>query len=377
MLSYFATLTTGRFQRRPESPAHKQLTEDIGDPNQLTSYPTTALAICPTGKCIASGLKSGDICLWDGNTGQRIRTSNILKHGSKVNYLAFSNGGQKLASVSHDKSVRLWDTKSGVLLKCFEEHSDWVRCVAFSSNGKYIASASDDYTVLIWDVTGVESPKTLTGHRGYCRCVAYSPDDSYIVSGGNDHQIIITGGDVDVTAVAVTPDSQRILASLSDGTLKVWDLGNEKERQALDKGKELQSITQETEQQPITQERELQPIPQEKELKSVTTSHKNGFNKLFFPSDAEQYVMTEVGPIYIGDDTAEQYVNHLPYALKYDETEQQWWITHLGQDVIFLPKEYHPEDKHAVAVLGHKVVIGCKSGQALLFSFKEGSLGLS
>ncbi|EHK42137.1 hypothetical protein TRIATDRAFT_322236 [Trichoderma atroviride IMI 206040] len=369
--------------------AHKQLTEDIGDPNQLTSYPTTALAICPAGKCIASGLKSGDICLWDGNTGERIRTSDVLKHDSKVNYLAFSNDGQKLASVSHDKSVRLWDTKSGILLKCFEQHSDWVRCVAFSSNGKYIASASDDYTVLIWDVTGVESPKTLTGHRGYCRCVAYSPDGSYIVSGGNDNQIIvwnsetceqdrtikITGGEV--TAVAVTPNSQKILASLSDGTLKVWDIGKEKERQSSNKGKELQSITQETEQQPVTQENELQPIPQEKELKSITTSHKNGFNKLFFPSDAQQYVMTEVGPIYIEDDTAEQRLNHLPYALKYDETEQQWWITHLGQDVIFLPKEYHPEDKHAVAVLGHKVVIGCKSGQALLFSFKEGSLGLS
>lgn len=384
-------VSSGRDRRIRFWYAHKQLTEEVSDPSQLTSSPTTALAICPNGEFIASGLKNGEICLWNGNTGQRIQTSQILKHDSRVNYLAFSNDGQKLASASHDKTVRLWDTKSGTLLKCFEEHSDWVKCVAFSSNGNFIASASDDYSVLIWKVDDAElkrdkkpkSHKKLTGHRGYCRSVAYSPDGSYIVSGGNDNQIIvwntetgkqektikIIGGDV--VAAAFTPDSQRILASLSDGTLKVWDIGKEKERHSFNQEKGLQSITQETEQQPTTQDQEVQPITQERELKSITTSYKKGFSKLIFPSDAEQYVMTEVGYIHIGDDTVDQRHNPFPYALRYDETEQHWWITKLGQDIIFLPKDYHPENESAVAVLGHKIVIGCKSGQALLFSFKK------
>ncbi|KAK5997907.1 Vegetative incompatibility HET-E-1-like protein [Cladobotryum mycophilum] len=325
--------------------AHQRVSQDDSDPNKEANSPTSAITISRNGAYIASGLKSGEICLWDGNSGQRIQTSHTLKHGSKVNRLAFSPNGQKLASASHDGKVRLWDVMSGNSLKIFQGHSDWVRYVAFSADGKFIASASDDYTVGIWQVDGgqEEAVEFLRGHRDYCRCVAYSPDDKYIVSSGMDNEIIVwktetrkrfksikLTGNV-VVSVAVTPDSLRILSSQSDGTLKVWD---------LDTG--LCSL-------------------------SFMTGHHNGFNKLFFESQNQQYVMTELGPIYIGQDAATKSppptTPRLPYALKFEKSDQLWWITYLGRDIIYLPKEYQPADTYTTAVLGHRVVIGCKSGR--------------
>jgi WD40 repeat protein len=67
---------------------------------------------------------------------------------------AFSPDGGAIVSASLDKTVKIWDARTGRLLHTLEGHKNPVRSAAFSPDGGAIVSASDDNTVKIWAVAG-------------------------------------------------------------------------------------------------------------------------------------------------------------------------------------------------------------------------------
>ncbi|KAF2024984.1 hypothetical protein EK21DRAFT_104284 [Setomelanomma holmii] len=82
-------------------------------------------------------------------------------HSNTVWSVAFSHDSTRLASASHDSTVKIWDTSSGVCLQTLEGHSIWVNSVAFSHDSTRLASASHDNTVKIWDASSGACLQTL------------------------------------------------------------------------------------------------------------------------------------------------------------------------------------------------------------------------
>ena len=92
-----------------------------------------------------------------------------------------------------DRSVRLWDVKTGRCVAVLRGHGAAVHGVAFSPNGRRIASASGDMTVRLWDVATEQEVVDLRGHTDQ------------------------------VTAVAFRLDGLALASSSGDGTLRIWD----------------------------------------------------------------------------------------------------------------------------------------------------------
>jgi WD40 repeat protein len=66
--------------------------------------------------------------------------------------LVFSPAGKTLATVSGDKSVRLWDTVTGAEHARLGGHNAAVLSIAFGRDGQTLATGSEDGTVMLWEL---------------------------------------------------------------------------------------------------------------------------------------------------------------------------------------------------------------------------------
>ena len=66
----------------------------------------------------------------------------------------FSPNGRKIASASFDKSVKVWDGKSGKFVSTLRGHVRAVYQVSWSADGKLLVSGSSDSTVKVREKRG-------------------------------------------------------------------------------------------------------------------------------------------------------------------------------------------------------------------------------
>jgi eukaryotic-like serine/threonine-protein kinase len=191
----------------------------------------TGVAFSPDGKRIASASHDETLKLWDTANGQELLT--LKGHTSAVAGVAFSPDGKLLASASHDKMVKIWDAANGQELLTLKGHTG--SCVTFSPDGKRLATASVDATVKLWDATNGRELLSLKGHTGPVSCVTFSPDSKRLATASFDGTVklwdatngqellTLKGHTSDIWSVAFSPDGKRLASASYDRTVKLWD----------------------------------------------------------------------------------------------------------------------------------------------------------
>ncbi len=57
-----------------------------------------------------------------------------------------------VVSASRDKTIKIWEVKSGKCILTLIGHDNWVTGLVFHPNGRFLLSVSDDKSIRIWDL---------------------------------------------------------------------------------------------------------------------------------------------------------------------------------------------------------------------------------
>jgi WD40 repeat protein len=167
-------------------------------------------------------------------------------HRGAIDALVFTPSGETLLSAARDRTVRVWNARSGEIRRVMEGLPGFISAVAVDPGGNLAVAGFVDGAVRIWDLRTGELLDTLAGHTDAVRSLAFTPDGRHLITASTGetvnvwdiasaprrriHRLVHTGP---VTAAAVSPDGSRVVTSsiaLSersyDGVARVWDLAS-------------------------------------------------------------------------------------------------------------------------------------------------------
>lgn len=189
------------------------------------------IAFSPDGQQVSTGGSDKSIRLWDVKSAQPTGAGVLQGHKNTTSGPTFVDSNH-LVSTSLDRTLRLWDTASGVTLRVFQGYQASVRGVVVKDEQIY--SVSSDGTLRRWsllqpaykeiDLPGKEPTSAAIAPNGSWVAVGFAdgilrlyalPEGRLVWKKAGAHSNLIT-------RLAFSPNSRLLASASGDNTVKLW-----------------------------------------------------------------------------------------------------------------------------------------------------------
>ncbi|MDA0195246.1 MAG: caspase family protein [Bacteroidetes bacterium] len=161
------------------------------------------------------------LLIWDPSFGQ---PELVIRQGHKaaINKVIYSPDGDFVFSASDDKTIKMWDLKTGVDVKNFTGHIAAVKALNITPDGNKLISGDADGKLFIWEVGGNEEALSkIDAHEGVINTIELTKDGLSFYTGSIDEKIkkwgiqsgqleqIIEAMTSEVRAMGISPDGTK------------------------------------------------------------------------------------------------------------------------------------------------------------------------
>jgi len=203
----------------------------------------TSVKLSPRGTHVAVLSQGNRIDLYKLDQGMSRHSLYSASH--KLKSLVFSSDGQRLAAVSNQATIEIWDVVSRKSLAKIEcANTGDISAVAFSPDNQVLVTGDVWGTLRFWDSAGGEMGMEKA-HMGWVHDLAFSEDGRMLASAGQDASIclwdvpsldvspvemekrkVFRGHSHRVFKVAFSRDGHRLVSSDIHGGKRVWDVAS-------------------------------------------------------------------------------------------------------------------------------------------------------
>ncbi|MGD1902745.1 MAG: AAA family ATPase [Geitlerinemataceae cyanobacterium] len=209
------------------------LLQSVAERNRLEGHANSVLGVefAPSGEFAASVSWDKSLRVWTPEG--RSRYAIPQAHREAVTAVAISPDSQTIVTGGNDRAIKLWDAETGQPIADLKGHRDTITSVAISTDGRWLASASIDGVVILWDFNRQAEVRRFQAHDDWILDVAFAPDGDGIATASRDRTLRLWGLDGQLrdefaehaeglTAVDFSPDGEALVTAAADGTAIVW-----------------------------------------------------------------------------------------------------------------------------------------------------------
>lgn len=138
---------------------------------------------------LASASDDFTMMVWHPLVGKR-PVSRSTGHQGVINTLAFAPTGDRIATASFDKSIRVWHS-NGKFISTLRGHVGAIFQLSWSGDGRMLASGGKDSMVKVWNIGSGRIVSEMSGHSDEVYTIDWCVSGDGIASGSKDKTVKI------------------------------------------------------------------------------------------------------------------------------------------------------------------------------------------